>query len=113
MSTPDPKRDLTVSADEFIRFLESESPVSKCEACGNEKWTILSVRETDEATRFSIVCANTPEKLRLPLFGLYCQKCGNLRFHLAALVKEWVSSQGDVTPAGGADADKEADASDE
>lgn len=80
-----------VSVEEFISFLEHKCADSKCPACGNDTFTILSSNEAGP-WRFESDVENEAG-YHLPTFAVFCRNCGSVRHHTSTIVTKWVHQQ--------------------
>lgn len=90
---------LAVTAEDFVRFLDAKvGEDDDCPLCHTDKWTILCPGP-ESTYRLGLPVRNQKKEFFLSTFGYYCDSCGFLRNHLAAVVHKWVTEN----PAAGMD----------
>lgn len=84
---------LSVTSDDFVRFLEAKNPESDCPVCGEETWTVICPFDHEDAHdtyRLVTRLKDGSRPMTVSSFGLFCDSCGYLRQHVAKVVRQWV-----------------------
>ena len=89
------KHKFSVTANEFVRFLEFKTPDSDCPACQSKKWTVVGSSANGMAYRFVTNLRDGPSASHISTFAIYCNECGYIRHHWARKVNEWVNANPD------------------
>lgn len=82
----------SVTADEFVRFLESKTPESACPACQSKEWTVVGSSTNGMAYRFVTNLRDGPSASHISTFAIYCNECGYIRHHWSRKVKDWLTA---------------------
>ncbi|MFS1292062.1 hypothetical protein ACLRDI_30580 [Pseudomonas piscis] len=104
-----PRPPLSVSSDDFVRFLEANSSDADCPVCGKTEWTIICpFTEGSDTYRLVTSLKDGHKPMNVSTFALYCDHCGYFRQHLAKVVKKWVDNnpQNPELDFGASDADE-------
>lgn len=82
---------LSVSPDDFVRFITAKgTKTDECPICGHTEWSVLCSPDDEPVFRVGMPVRNREEEFYLSAFGYYCESCGYLRQHMAAVVHKWV-----------------------
>lgn len=78
----------TAQFKDFVRFINSKNSDLKCYVCTHGDWTVLL--EEDGVSLAEVHQAAGSQNLTYPTYSLVCVHCGNMHFHMARLVDEWI-----------------------
>lgn len=83
---------LTVSAFDFVRFLEDKTLDSSCPACKLDEWTIICPYD-DEADAYRLITPLRDGKkpTQISTFAIFCDNCGYVRQHMSRVVRSWAN----------------------
>ncbi|MDP9539327.1 MULTISPECIES: hypothetical protein [Pseudomonas] len=83
---------LAVSPEDFVRFMAAKGTKNdECPVCGNDNWSVLCTPDDEPVYRLGTPVRNRKEEFYLSTFGYFCDNCGLIRQHMAAVVHKWVS----------------------
>lgn len=103
-----------VDTADFLRFLETVTPSATCLACGHDRFNVFSDPDGEPiSAHFTMpAIASSGAHKTAPACGVYCLKCGWMRFHLLPKVWEWVQDnpRGEKEEEEGAGPEEEHDA---
>lgn len=107
---------LSVSSNDFVRFLEEKTLDSICPACKADEWTVVCPfsDEGDDNDTYRLV---TPlrdgvKPTQISTFAIYCDNCGYIRQHLTRVVRNW-ANENPLEPELDFDPEQEASTGDE
>lgn len=84
----EPTKPVTVTFAEIVGFFEEKAPNLTCSVCKADKWTVLLADDEAKASTF-----DHPERdgsLTYRSYCLVCNNCGQMNFHMAAVIEEWL-----------------------
>ena len=83
---------LSVSPDDFVRFIQAKAKADDiCPVCKTDQWSVLCSPDDQPTFRLGTPIRNREEQFYLSTFGYFCDNCGHVRQHMAAVVHKWVS----------------------
>lgn len=87
---------LAVSPDDFVRFINAKAEKDDiCPVCSTDSWALLCSPDGEPVFRLGTPVRNREEQFYLSSFGYFCENCGFLRQHMAAIVHDWVQKNPD------------------
>lgn len=91
----EPSDDRTpLSSKEVVRFLESVTGESYCQACGSDSFSLGNDNQNPDnpAIVKLEVGRKRSRRIILPAVTVVCSKCGWLRMHAEAVVSRWLEA---------------------
>lgn len=83
---------LTVSAFDFVRFLEAKTLDSSCPACQLDEWTLVCPNDHEaDAYRLVTQLRDGLKPTQVSTLAIFCDNCGFVRQHMSRVVKSWVT----------------------
>lgn len=86
-----------ISSEELISFLSTVTDAGSCPSCKHDQFKVCASGKHG-AWRFNVEVMN--HELSMPMYMMFCEKCGYLRSHNAVVVDEWVAAQRAKTDTG-------------
>ncbi|MBF8729744.1 hypothetical protein IRZ59_04740 [Pseudomonas guariconensis] len=91
------EKNRATSSDELISFLNEVTVEGSCPSCKHDQFKVCA-SDSHGAWRFEVDVMN--RELAMPMYMMFCEKCGYLRAHNAIVVDEWVATQRAKTDTG-------------
>lgn len=85
-----------ITLEEFISFLEEKCADSHCAGCDHDKFSIFT-SPAEGLWKFESDAVNSKNYF-LPTFAMYCDNCGLVRHHSAAVIRKWLMSEKAPSP---------------
>jgi hypothetical protein len=83
---------LSVSPDDFVRFIQAKAQSDDfCPVCKTDQWSVMCDPEDLPTYRLGTPIRNRAEQFYLSTFGYFCDNCGFIRQHMAAVVHKWAT----------------------
>lgn len=75
--------------DDLVRFITSKNHDLKCYVCTHGQWTVML--EEDLITLSLIENKSARSEVTFPAYCVVCDNCGNMHFHMARVVDNWLA----------------------